>query len=197
MKPSSLLLFDLDDTLIDRSSHIPIELRHLDGQGHAPRPQFFAAWNLHFVGQEIDQASFVDWLCARLVPNPQLLQLLASIPHKGIVSNGGHQSQWAKLRASGLDQVFSADQVFVSGNLPWAKPDPQIFQHACQSLGFQPQDTLYIGDHPPIDEPGALQAGLRFLHTPKPLTSSSLQELLTSLKDRTLARGGTGNPIQP
>jgi HAD superfamily hydrolase (TIGR01549 family) len=41
------------------------------------------------------------------------------------------------------------------------KPDPAIFQRACERLGTKPEETLMVGDHPVADA-GALRAGLRF-----------------------------------
>lgn len=41
------------------------------------------------------------------------------------------------------------------------KPDPAIFQRACEALGTKPEETLMVGDHPVADA-GAQRAGLRF-----------------------------------
>jgi len=177
MKPSFAVLFDLDDTLIDRQALIPEELRPLDGRGHAPRQPFFDAWP-----EPMDQGRFTRWLCAQLRPDPELLALLASLEHKALISNGGGETQRAKLRAVGLDQVFRPEHIHISGELPWAKPDARIFGHACQLLGVDPQDCLYLGDHLEVDGVGAREAGLAFHHAEQPLTAQRLEQVLTHWK---------------
>ena len=177
MKPSFAILFDLDDTLINRRALIPPELRQLDGGGHAPRQPFFEAWP-----EPMNQGRFTDWLCAQLRPDPELLACLRTLENKALVSNGGGQTQRAKLRAAGLDQVFPQEHIHISGELPWAKPDPRIFGHACQRLDIQPEHCLYLGDHLEIDGAGARAAGLTFVHVDQPLTAQRLEQVLSYSK---------------
>lgn len=174
MRPSFAILFDLDDTLIDRQSHIPEHLRELDQRGHGPRQPLFQAW-------PIDQPGLTRWICERLRPDPELLQLLRELPCKALVSNGGGETQRAKLMASGLDQVFLPEHIHISGELPWAKPDARIFQHACQKLGRPPEDCIFLGDHEDIDRPGAERAGLRFHRVQQPLNAARLRQVLDEL----------------
>lgn len=42
-----------------------------------------------------------------------------------------------------------------------AKPDPSIFQHACERLGLPADQVLHVGDDPELDVAGARDAGLR------------------------------------
>lgn len=41
------------------------------------------------------------------------------------------------------------------------KPDPRIFEAACQRLGLRPDQVLHIGDDPELDGLGAKRAGLQ------------------------------------
>jgi putative hydrolase of the HAD superfamily len=41
-----------------------------------------------------------------------------------------------------------------------SKPDPAFFLRACAAAKKDPQDVIYIGDHPNKDAIGASQAGL-------------------------------------
>ena len=182
MKPSFAVLFDLDDTLINRQALIPSELQHLDGRGYAPRQPFFEAWLT-----PMDQERFTHWLCAQLRPDPELLALLRTLEKKALVSNGGGKTQRAKLRAAGLDQIFPPEHIHISGELPWAKPDPRIFAHACYRLDIEPQRCLYLGDHLEIDGVGAREAGLTFVHVEQALTAQRLEQVLSHSKQiRTL-----------
>ena len=40
------------------------------------------------------------------------------------------------------------------------KPDPRIFQLALDHFGLEPEQCLYIGDHPLNDIQGAAKAGM-------------------------------------
>lgn len=55
------------------------------------------------------------------------------------------------------------------------KPDPRIFQRACEVLGVEPGDGLMVGDSLEADYHGARAAGMRALHLDRevPLTSGA------------------------
>ena len=67
------------------------------------------------------------------------------------------------LASAGLDGWF--DSVVTSARAGAAKPDPAVFALALSELGVEPIRALHVGDEP-IDEQGALGAGLRFLPAP-------------------------------
>jgi putative hydrolase of the HAD superfamily len=41
------------------------------------------------------------------------------------------------------------------------KPDPRIYEHACERLGVRPQDCLYVGDGGSDELRGATAVGMR------------------------------------
>lgn len=41
------------------------------------------------------------------------------------------------------------------------KPDPRIFQAACEALGAEPRDCVHVGDLPLVDVAGARAAGMK------------------------------------
>jgi N-acylneuraminate-9-phosphatase len=61
-----------------------------------------------------------------------------------IITNGPSAAQWEKIQKIDLNKYF--DCVLVSDDLPWSKPDPNIFYAACHYLGVQPQQCMMIGD---------------------------------------------------
>lgn len=83
---------------------------------------------------------------------PALARLAARLPLVSL-SNGN-----ADLARIGLDRHFrfsiSAREVGV------AKPDPQIFLHACERLGLAPHQVLHVGDDPALDVVGARAVGM-------------------------------------
>lgn len=172
------VLFDLDNTLLDRDGAFRAcvqgdeELLALD-QGEP----LFAVWRRKS-GRPMDQAIFAARLSQQLRPDPGLLAALRSLPCKAIVSNGGGATQRLKLRAAGLEAVFSADCIFLSGELGMEKPDPRLFLHASQCLGVEPGQCLFIGDRDEIDGAGARAAGMRFQLARQVLNGPRLLEML-------------------
>ncbi len=48
----------------------------------------------------------------------------------------------------------------VVGSSGVSKPDPFIFTHTVRQAGFEPNECVYIGDHPLNDIMGATRAGM-------------------------------------
>lgn len=76
----------------------------------------------------------------------------------GVITNGELDYQRVKLERTGLTDRF--EHVVASGSLGVAKPDPQIFEHACALFGVAPGDAMYVGDRLLTDAVGAASAGL-------------------------------------
>jgi putative hydrolase of the HAD superfamily len=74
------------------------------------------------------------------------------------VTNASGPQQHAKLADMGITRYF--DAVVIAGELGVAKPDPRIFQAACQQLQVQPGQAVHIGDRLDLDAVGARDAGL-------------------------------------
>lgn len=70
------------------------------------------------------------------------------------VSNGN-----ADLHRIGLDELFVRH--VSARDAGAAKPDPRIFQAACDHLGLRPAQVLHIGDHPVQDILGAARHGMK------------------------------------
>ena len=77
----------------------------------------------------------------------------------GLITNGQHALQYAKLRLTGLRYVF--DEILVSGDYGVEKPDKEIFLIACEKLGIDPAEAVYVGDNRKNDIDGAAGAGMR------------------------------------
>ena len=90
---------------------------------------------------------------------PSLDALAARGMRLGIITNGDADFQDAKLARIGLSGRF--EHVVASGAFGITKPDPRIFQHACQLFGVPVSDALYVGDRLGTDAQGASDAGLR------------------------------------
>lgn len=83
----------------------------------------------------------------------------------GIVSNSDGTIE-RRLEAMEILQVGEGPGVEVrcvvdSGTVGVEKPDPEIFDHAFESLDAERSDVWYVGDTPAFDVVGARRAGLR------------------------------------
>ena len=77
-------------------------------------------------------------------------------------SNGFHEVQYRKVRASGLDTCF--DTVVLSEDAGANKPAPAFFDYALRVTGADVPTTLMIGDNFQTDILGAQQAGLAVIY---------------------------------
>jgi len=81
-----------------------------------------------------------------------LTRLCARVPVAAI-TNGN-----ASLERIGLSHLFAF--TLRAGEYGAAKPDPGIFQRACERLGFARDEVLHVGDDMHADVLGAARAGL-------------------------------------
>jgi len=116
---------------------------------------------------------------------------------RGVLTNGLTVKQAEKLVRLGLQNAFSPGAIFISEEIGVAKPHHKIFHVACEALGAEPGETLYVGDHPQKDVDSAHEAGLLTClrrgsggHADEPgrhepdLAVDSLEELLPVLRER-------------
>ena len=79
---------------------------------------------------------------------PGAIELLQSCKQAGlktgIVTNGRDAFQRSKIKGLGLDS--SIDYIVTSGGFGLKKPNPAIFLHCLNALGVTPDKTVFIGD---------------------------------------------------
>jgi putative hydrolase of the HAD superfamily len=77
----------------------------------------------------------------------------------GLLTNGAADLQRRKIEGAGIGKYF--DQVLISGETGWAKPDQRAFELMLSRLGSRTEHTLMIGDRLSTDIVGAQGAGIR------------------------------------
>ena len=77
----------------------------------------------------------------------------------GILTAGESQHQWNKVDMLGLDRWFDRENIIVSGDTPYMKPDIELFHMFEKKFGLTPDDLWMIGDSYKHDIKGALDAG--------------------------------------
>lgn len=84
---------------------------------------------------------------------PALERLARRFP-LGALSNGN-----ADIQRVGLGHVFAFAINAAQAGAP--KPQPAMFEAACQRWGFSPAEIVHVGDDPELDVAGAARAGFR------------------------------------
>lgn len=93
---------------------------------------------------------YENWLQLRyhyLKLTPDLINLLRGLNQRylmALITNGESNAQWEKINMLNIEKYF--DLTLVSGDLPWEKPCPEIFQSACNYLGVPPGQSAMVGD---------------------------------------------------
>jgi putative hydrolase of the HAD superfamily len=150
------VLFDLDNTLIDRDGAVGDWLLRtigapsvhkalkLDDNGYGDRDAFFSyvasctGWT-----SEKAKASFYEGILPLQRLNRGASQLLDRIHGRiiiGIGSNGRTSMQMDKIAATGLGKW--TPKIIISESVGCKKPDPAFFESACRSLGVASEFTL-------------------------------------------------------
>jgi HAD superfamily hydrolase (TIGR01509 family) len=176
--PIHALLFDLDNTLIDRdealkralAKRLPpadvAEVMRRDQGGYGDRRElvdWLAAQHPHLLARAarpLTAGAIAQLIVPVIEPDPLVCELLAHLNRRyrlAVVTNGG-ALQRDKLERAELTRFFSA--IVVSSELGVAKPAKAIFHHAMAELRCEPQTSLFIGDNPERDIVGAKGCGL-------------------------------------
>lgn len=86
------------------------------------------------------------------------LDLCSRTCRLGVITNGTVARQKGKLMLLSIHRWIPWENVFISDALGVAKPDPAIFEHACNQMHVKPQDCLFVGDSYDNDVMGAVAA---------------------------------------
>jgi len=183
------VLFDLDDTLLDRDASVLYfveqqyeRLRHvfdgvpradyvrrfieLDNHGYVTKDvvyrQIESEFGLTGVWPELlaDFKSQFDAYCINLPGlDPMLKTLQAQNRRMGIITNGPSPFQEQKIEAMGIAPYFSA--ILVSAAEGVKKPEAEIFHRALTRLGAKAHEAIFVGDNPHADIAGAQALGMQ------------------------------------
>ncbi|MDQ6420579.1 HAD family hydrolase [Paenibacillus sp. LHD-117] len=188
MNAIKAVLFDLDNTLLDRTStfghftrlllnryfnHLEStnelfdRIVELDEDGYKDKNVLFAElieelpWKSKPPVNEL-----MDFYRAEYVNSAVLMshasEVIAHARTKyrtGLITNGRNAIQYGKIDRLGIRDLF--DLIIVSEEAGVKKPDPKIFEMALDRLRLSSEQCLYVGDHPVNDMEGAARIGMQ------------------------------------
>ena len=184
------LIFDLDNTLIDRNAAMRKSVHEwLSAQGYKgtqletavddcmqydnwgyTNRQEFATWLLHQYSNKQNKVTPHELQHLLHVNNSRnvepdlavqrVLQTLGTQYQLVLATNGGSKTQRAKIQQAQLENFFQPQAIFVSGEMEFEKPDPQYFKKIISDLQLDVTKTMVIGDNPYNDIQAANECGL-------------------------------------
>lgn len=184
------IIFDLDGTLLNRDASIEmfvdcqydrlnIELSHipkdtyikrfieLDQRGYVWKDKVYQQLAAEFELKEITWEELLqDYLSQfknHCMAFPNLKKMLEGLKSQnlllGMITNGFGQFQMDNLKSLHIEKYF--DVILVSEWEGIKKPDPRIFNKALNILNVQPNEAIFVGDHPENDVLAAKKVGMK------------------------------------
>lgn len=184
------LIFDLDNTLLDRQAVFarfagsfyneylrattPVTREDAvammvgwDGDGYVSRQQALTHWLDEWPEVGLDLESLTRWYRSEMErqvqPDLKVNEYLAYLNERQTpwgIVTNGSSNQHSMCRAAGLTQL--APFVIVSEEVGYAKPDPRIFRDALNAMGLSnPERVMFVGDNPVADIDGAKRFGMK------------------------------------
>ena len=92
----------------------------------------------------------------------EVLTVLARSYRLAVITNGFVSAQVPRMQAAGIKHFF--EEVIVSEAIGFAKPSPEIFNHALYRLDLTSAQVLYVGDSLAHDYVGAMQVKIDFCY---------------------------------
>lgn len=174
------VLFDLDGTLVDseplcnqafldllpglkdsvaelasryRGKKLAAILRDLETRLGSQLPLEFEAQYRRHVSQLISQG---------LRPMPGVRDMLEATNYPRCIASSGPLEKIRQLLEASELTAYFGDCLFSSYQIGCWKPDPGLFLHAAQQMGFQPRDCVVVEDSE-VGISAAIAAGMRAL----------------------------------
>ena len=189
-KPLKAVIFDLDDTLVlstvDFAKFKRLVIEKMvdqgeDGRLYSPNETIVAIlgrYEARMRAQGVADKEIRSMLAEldRIMDEVELERVSETVEIKGaagllrmlrgrgvrigILTRGCHEYASEALTRTGLLELV--DKLECRNSNTKAKPDPEAYNNLVRSLGVNPQDTIFVGDHP-IDAKCAENAGVMFI----------------------------------
>ena len=125
------------------------------------------AWNGQFTDADVRDVynQFLDFYIQTIRLHDDVLptlRLLRKSYRLALVANGNADRLYRLVSMFKLNNFF--DCIAISGESPFAKPDPFPFNYALSELQIHPEEAVMVGDRFTTDIAGARALGIRTIH---------------------------------
>ena len=207
------ILFDLDNTLIDRQMaayltyqaiihedfpdfseeeilKIVSEIMVWDGEGHIEKELVFTPYIEKYGIQNKTWKTYHEiWpieLPKYTIEFPDSCEVLEYVKQKyriGLVTNGSVESQSEKINHTDLARHF--EMILIPAELGLQKPDERVFLEACRRMDAKPEECIFIGDGLKTDIIGSSSVGMKtiWVHPDVKRTSDLPWQRIYKIKD--------------
>jgi len=189
--PVEAVVFDLDNTLLDRTALFAgvaeafydeylagrdsvtrdeaLELMILwDEDGYGDRQAMRGRWLREWPKTGLDDESLARWYGSAMdrlaKPDAEVNAMLAELNERGMpwgIVTNG-DSDRQRGKCRGAGLDRLAPFIIVSGEMGYEKPDQRIFRDALEATGLTaPERVLFVGDNPTADIDGAKRSGMQ------------------------------------
>ncbi|RIX53682.1 HAD family hydrolase [Paenibacillus nanensis] len=187
MQHIQAVIFDLDNTLLDRTrtfrsfaarfiaayfGHVKTtedileRIIVLDQDGYKDKSELFdelldeMPWKAKPLKSELMSFYETEYVNNAVLMNQakEVLKHVKSKYQTALITNGRTAIQYGKIDKLDIRKDF--DCILVSEEAGVKKPDPTIYRMAIDRLGLQPDQCIYVGDHPINDIQGAADCGM-------------------------------------
>ena len=153
-------------TLVERDEAVAMMVRW-DGDGYNDREGMLKRWLSEWPDLGFDMGSLKKWYRSEMEqqvkPDVEVNGFLAQLNERQApwgIVTNGSPSQHGKCRQAGLDEL--APFIIVSEEVGYRKPDPRIFRDALEATGLAvPEQVMFVGDNPMADIDGAKRFGMK------------------------------------
>lgn len=183
------VIFDLDGTLLNRDASVQDFIEHQyerlsNHLSHIPKyiytKRFIELDDHGYVWKDIVYSQLIDELAItsltaeellndyllefrnHCIPFSHLLEMLDELKNQGlrlgIITNGFGDFQYNNIKALGIENYFEA--ILISEWEGIKKPNPEIFARALSKLQVEPEESMFVGDHPENDVEAAKKLGM-------------------------------------
>ena len=188
------LLFDLDETILDRTSslikfvnwqaEVQLALNNTQKRNYLSRfielDNYGSLWKDKVYEILIPEFSITNYSADDLLsvyvetfskfcqPKLHSLDAIRDIKEMGLklglVSNGRSPFQERNFASLGISELF--DTIVISETVGYRKPDHRIFEHSCRNINVTPSESIFVGDNPLTDIRGANSVGMYTVFIP-------------------------------
>ncbi|MBA4181466.1 MAG: HAD family hydrolase [Anaerolinea sp.] len=112
-------------------------------------PGFAAAFDEAVGAPGVSGERFLRWFFEGFPPRPEMLAVVEALRGRvkmGCITNNVARDEAPQRRTSGLDVHSLFSVVVESAKVGMRKPDPRIYQLACELLGVAPERSVFLDD---------------------------------------------------